>query len=108
MTMNPSESNWVGMFDQPNFGEYPVLLTIRDDHIRADYQSLPCGGFLRVEKIEEDVAYLKEYLSYGQERCLGGVEIRLSKREGSLRFVAMPPNGLPSGEAVLSRVPRSL
>jgi hypothetical protein len=63
---------------------------------------------LRVEKIEEDVAYLKEYLSYGQERCLGGVEILLSKREGLLRFVAMPPHGLPSGEAVLSRVPRSL
>jgi hypothetical protein len=36
MIMNLSESNWVGMFDEPNFGEYPVLLTIRDDQVRVD------------------------------------------------------------------------
>jgi hypothetical protein len=30
-------STWVGMLDQPNFGEYPVVFTVRD-RIRADYR----------------------------------------------------------------------
>ena len=104
--MEIAASTWVGMFDQPNFGEYPVLLSIRDDHIRVDYPSLPCGGFLAFEKVEDGVAYLKEHLSYGQDRCLDGLEIQISKHEGLLRFAVVLPNGAPGGEGVLTRVPR--
>lgn len=105
--MNLSESTWVGMFDQPNFGEYPVLLSIRDDHIRIDYPSLPCGGFLAFDKIEGDIAFLKENLSYGQDRCLGGLEIQISKQDGLLRFAVVLPDGSPGGEGALSQMPGS-
>jgi hypothetical protein len=95
---------WVGMFEQPDVGEYPVMLSVRD-RIRVDYPSLPCGGFLTVERIDNGVAYLRESITYGRNHCLDGVEIQLSQADGKLRFVVVLPNGEPGGEGRLSPVP---
>jgi hypothetical protein len=95
---------WVGMFDQPNFGAYPVMLSVAD-RIRVDYPSLTCGGFLSVEKIDGDVAYLPEKITYGRGNCLDGVQVQLSKQDGLLRFVVVLPDGSRGGEGVLSPVP---
>ena len=95
---------WVGMFDQPNFGEYPVMLSVRDN-IRVDYPSLLCGGFLQVEKIEDGTAYLRERITYGRLSCLDGVQVQLSEQDGLLRFVVVLPDGSPGGEGRLSLVP---
>jgi len=95
---------WIGMFDQPNFGEYPVMLTVRD-RIRVDYPSLYCGGFLTVEKIDGGVAYLRENITYGRYSCLDGVQIQLSSADGLLRFAVVLPDGSPGGEGTLSPVP---
>ena len=102
--MESLNRTWVGMFDQPNFGEYPVLLSLRD-YIRVDYPSLPCGGFLSVEKIDGAVAYLRERLTYGLSTCLDGVEVQLSEQDGLLRFVVVLPDGSPGGEGRLSPLP---
>jgi hypothetical protein len=104
MTMETPSRTWVGMFDQPNFGEYPVMLSMRD-YIRVDYPSLGCGGFLQVETIEGGTAYLRERITYGQQTCLDGVEVQLSERDGLLRFVVVLPNGSPGGEGRLTLVP---
>ena len=95
---------WVGMFDQPNFGEYPVMLSMRDN-IRVDYPSLLCGGFLQVEKIEGGTAYLREQITYGRMTCLDGVQVQLSKQRDRLRFVVVLPDGSPGGEGLLTPVP---
>ena len=104
MTMDASPRTWVGIFDQPNFGEYPVMLTL-GDFIRVDYPSLPCGGFLTLEKIEGDTAYLRERITYGQGTCRDGVEVQLSKQNGQLRFVVVLQDGSAGGEGRLSPVP---
>ena len=104
MTIDTPNRTWVGMFDQPNFGEYPVMLSVREN-IRVDYPSLLCGGFLQVEKIEDGTAYLRERLAYGRLTCLDGVQVQLSRQDGLLRFVAVLPDGSPGGEGRLSLVP---
>ncbi|HLF78923.1 MAG TPA: hypothetical protein VJB57_15700 [Dehalococcoidia bacterium] len=102
--MNSFTRDWIGTFDQPNFGEYPVRLTIDDDQIEVRYPTLGCGGFLRLEKIEDGVAYLRENIIYGTSNCLNGVQVQLSKRGGHLRFVVLLPDGTPGGEGSLSPV----
>ena len=92
------------MFDQPNFGEYPVMLTV-SDRIRVDYPSLTCGGFLTVERIDGGVAYLRENITYGRNNCLDGVQVQLSEQAGLLRFVVVLPDGTPGGEGRLSPLP---
>jgi hypothetical protein len=94
------------MFEQPNFGEYPVMLSVRDQ-IRVDYPSLPCGGFLTVERIDGGIAYLREKITYGRGTCLDGVEVQLSKDGKLLRFVVVLPDGSPGGEGRLAPVPPS-
>jgi hypothetical protein len=91
------------MFDQPNFGEYPVMLSVRE-RIRVDYPSLQCG-FLTVESIDGGVAYLRENITSGRSHCLDGVQIQLSKDGGMLRFVVVLPNGSPGGEGLLTPLP---
>jgi hypothetical protein len=104
MTTDSPNRTWVGMFDQPNFGQYPVMLTMAD-FIRVDYPSLGCGGFLTVEAIEGGTAYLRERITYGRETCLDGVEVQLSEQDRLLRFVVVLPTGSPGGEGRLSPVP---
>ena len=77
MTMETPGRTWVGMFDQPNFGEYPVMLSIRD-YIRVDYPSLGCGGFLQVKTIEGGTAYLR--VVPNRSRNIAGV---MSVRSGN-------------------------
>jgi hypothetical protein len=102
--METLNRTWLGMFEQPNVGEYPVMLSVRE-RIRVDYPSLPCGGFLTVEKIDDGVAYLRENITYGQDHCLNGVQIQLSKDGDLLRFVVVLPDGSHGGECLLSPVP---
>jgi hypothetical protein len=102
--METLNRTWLGMFEQPNVGEYPVMLSVRDN-IRVDYPSLPCGGYLTVEEIDAGVAYLRENITYGRQHCLDGVEIQLSKDGDRLRFAVVLPDGSPGGTCLLSHIP---
>lgn len=102
--MEATGDTWIGMFDQPELGKYPVMLTIQD-WIRVDYPSLGCGGFLTVERVDETAAYLRERITYGVGKCMDGVEVRIMRGDTLLKFDVFLPDGSSGGEGWLTRVP---
>lgn len=99
--MNATHREWTGTFNQPNFGEYPVYLTIDDDRIEVRYPTLGCGGVLRIERIEGGVAYLRENIIYGAN-CRDGLAVQISERDGRLHFRVFLPDGSLGGESSLT------
>jgi hypothetical protein len=94
---------WGGIVDQPDYGEYPMVLSFAPQSITVDYDTLDCGGVMRILSFDGRELSMQEEISYGEEICGEGGSVLLTRSGEMLRFNWYFPTGEFGASAVLTR-----
>jgi len=79
---------WAGTISEEKVGKYTVFVEIHPNHETGvvHYLRYPCGGKLSMVSQTGNSYLYREWLTFGQEKCMNNLQVRITWKDPNLVY----------------------